>query len=163
MTLRVFSLGLLLAATLFNCSSTVLASKTVPKDIRYLLGMYYGNASVFLVRENKGNLEIVYHSVPEDRDFSFSNIFPLQKVRFDSYTLKEEGPILSAEASVHFERDADGNGIVCKIGGKRFARNFFPGEGNKVFKVDVSGDYKTLLEAARQANVPSNQNLPSPL
>ena len=154
MRIRKFSAGILLAVALFSFSPLVSASKSVPKDVRYLLGMYYGNASVFLVRENKGNLEIAFHSDAEDKDFSFANIFPLKKVRFDSYTLKEDGPILSAEAPVHFERDTDGNGIVCKIGGKRFARNFFPGEGNKIYRVEVSGDYNALKEAARQAAVP---------
>ena len=58
--------------------------------------------------------------------------------RFDSYTINETGPLLSAEASVHFERDADGYGVICKIGGKRFTRNFYPGEGNKTFRLDIS-------------------------
>ena len=61
---------LLLLFIFSSASSDVLAAKTVPKDIKYLLGMYYGNGSVFLVRENMRNLEIVYHSDPEDRDFS---------------------------------------------------------------------------------------------
>ena len=58
------------------------------------------------------------------------------------------------EAPVHFERDTDGNGIACKIGGKRFARNFFPGEGNKVFRVEVAGDYQSLKDAALRADMP---------
>ena len=140
---------------LVQISFDAFAAKAVPKDVKYLLGMYYGNASAFLVRENAGNLEIVYHSDADDRDFSMSNIFPLKKVRFDSYTLNEEGPLLSAEAAVHFERDAEGNGTVCKIGGKRFTRNFFPGEGNKLFRVEPSGDFQKLNEEARTAPVPS--------
>ena len=31
--------------------------------------MYYGNGAVFLVRENKGNLELAYRSDEEDKDF----------------------------------------------------------------------------------------------
>jgi D-alanyl-D-alanine dipeptidase len=59
------------------------------------------------------------------------------------------------EAPVHFERDTDGNGIACKIGGKRFARNFFPGEGNKVFRVEITGDYQSLKDAAPRADMPA--------
>ena len=75
---------LLLTIFLFAMAPVSMAAKSVPKDVNYLLGMYYGNASVFLLREDKGNLQIVYHSNPDDRDFSQANIFPLKKVRFDS-------------------------------------------------------------------------------
>ena len=148
------SLSLLLAFFLFVLMPVSLAAKSIPKDINYLLGMYYGNGSVFLLREDNGNLQIVYHSDKEDRDFSQANIFPLKKVRFDSYELNEEGPLFGGEAAVHFERDTDGNGIVCKIGGKRFARNFFPGEGNKVYRIDANADYQSLKDAASRAVMP---------
>ena len=92
----------------------VMAAKAVPKDVNYLLGMYYGSGSVFLLREDKGTLQIVYPSSSEEKKFSMANIFPLKKVRFDSYTLYEEGPLVTMEAPVHFERDTDGNGIACK-------------------------------------------------
>ena len=119
------------------------------------LGLYYGNASVFLLREEKGILQIVYNTDPEDRDFSYANIFPLKKVHFDSYSMNEEGPLLSAEAAVHFERDSDGNGIVCKIGGKRFTRDFFPGEGSKVTRIEGNADYQSLKDSAPNAVMPA--------
>ena len=140
---------------LFYAVPAALAAKTVPKDVNYLLGMYSGNASVFLLREDKGKLQIVYHTDPDDRDFSMGSIFPLKKVRFDSYTLNEGGPLLSAEAPVHFERDTEGNGIACKIGGKRFTRYFFPGEGGKVFRVEANADYQSLKDAAPGAVMPA--------
>ena len=149
------SLSLLPTLFLFALMPVSLAAKSVPKDINYLLGMYYGNSSVFLLREDKGNLQIVYHSDKEDRDFSRANIFPLKKVRFDSYELNEEGPLFGGEAPVHFERDADGNGIVCKIGGKRFARNFFPGEGTKVYRLEANADYRSLKDVASGAALPA--------
>ena len=149
------SLPLLLTVFLFAMVPSSMAAKAVPKDINYLLGMYYGNGSVFLIREESGNLQIVFHTDAEDRDFSRANIFPLKKVRFDSYELNEEGPLLSAEASVHFERDTDGNGIVCKIGGKRFARNFFPGEGNKVDRLEPNADYQSLKATVFSAVMPT--------
>ncbi len=148
-------LSLSLALALFSMQPVTLAAKPVPKDVNSLLGLYYGNASVFLLREEKGILQIVYHTDPEDRDFSYANIFPLKKVHFDSYSMNEEGPLLSAEAAVHFERDTEGNGIVCKIGGKRFARDFFPGEGNKVTRLDKNADYQFLKEATVRAVMPA--------
>jgi D-alanyl-D-alanine dipeptidase len=153
---KIVSASLVTAALLlFSLTPVSFAAKAVPKDVSFLLGMYYGNASVFLLREEKGILQIVYLSDKENRDFSMGNVFPLKKVRFDSYMLDEEGPMLSAEAPVHFERDAEGNGIVCKIGGKRFTRNFFPGEGNKTFRLEANADYQSLKEAAPKAVMPA--------
>lgn len=129
--MKIISLSIILALSLFSMLPVSRAAKAVPKDVNSLLGLYYGNASVFLLREEKGILQIVYNTDPEDRDFSYANIFPLKKVHFDSYSMNEEGPLLSAEAAVHFERDSDGNGIVCKIGGKRFTRDFFPEKAAK--------------------------------
>ena len=155
MKTKFVSLSMLLAIALFSMFPVSLAAKTVPKEVDSLLGLYYGNASVFLLREENGNLQVVYRTDPEDRDFTYANIFPLKKVHFDSYSMNEEGPLLSAEAAVHFERDADGNGIVCKIGGKRFARDFFPGEGNKVIRIEENANYQSLKDAAVQAAMPA--------
>ena len=146
--------SLLLTLLLLACTSTG-SAKQVPKDLRFLLGLYYGSGSVFLVRENKGNLEIVYRTDSKDPDFSKANVFPLLKNRFDSYTINEEGPMLAAEAAVHFERDSEGYGIVCKIGGKRFTRNFFPGEGHKEFRLEANPNYQSLKNSARQASMPA--------
>jgi len=151
----IVSLPMLLFFVLFSMLPVSLAAKPVPKDVKSLLGLYYGNSSVFLLREEKGNLQIVYHTDPEDRGFTYANIFPLKKNHFDSYSMSEEGPLLSAEATVHFERDSDGNGIACKIGGKRFARDFFPGEGNKVTRLEKHADYQSLKEAAPRAALPA--------
>ena len=154
MKTKFVSVILLTALLLFSLLPVSLASKAVPKDISFLLGMYYGNASVFLLREEKGILQIVYLSDRDNRDFSMGNVFPLKKVRFDSYMLNEEGPLMSAEAPVHFERDTEGNGIVCKIGGKRFVRDFFPGEGGKTYRLDTNSDYTSLKVAAPNAVMP---------
>ena len=147
--------SMFLVLALFSLIPASLAAKAVPKDVNSLLGMYYGNASVFLLREEKGVLQIVYRTDPEDRDFSYANLFPLKKNHFDSYSMNEEGPLFSAETVVHFERDSDGNGIACKIGGKRFARDFFPGEGNNVTRLGPNADYQTLKDAASHAAMPA--------
>ena len=153
--MKIISLSIILALSLFSMLPVSRAAKAVPKDVNSLLGLYYGNASVFLLREEKGILQIVYNTDPEDRDFSYANIFPLKKVHFDSYSMNEEGPLLSAEAAVHFERDSDGNGIVCKIGGKRFTRDFFPGEGSKVTRIEGNADYQSLKDTAPNAVMPA--------
>ena len=103
--MRIVSLSMLLAIALFSMLPVSLAAKAVPKDVNSLLGLYYGNSSVFLLRVEKGILQIVYRTDPEDSDFRFANIFPLKKVHFDSYSMNEEGPLLSADTAVHFERD----------------------------------------------------------
>ncbi len=148
----------LLAAVLLTTlgASPVLAAKKapVPKDVGYLLGMYYGTGTAFLIRENKGRLEMVYRFSDTDRDFSGGNIFPLAKVHFDSYTLTEEGPLLSTEAPVKFDRDANGYGALCRVGGKSFNRLFFPGQDGHVFRVTLSGDYDALKTAAAGAAEP---------
>lgn len=44
-----------LAFLLVAAAGTVLAAATIPKDVSYLLGMYYGSGSAFLVRETGEN------------------------------------------------------------------------------------------------------------
>jgi D-alanyl-D-alanine dipeptidase len=145
----------LLAAFVLAASSTTLAAAPVPKDVSYLLGMYYGSGAAFLIRENRGALELIYHFSDTDRDFSGGNTFPLTKVHFDSYTLTEEGPLLGTEASVKFDRDANGYGVLCRIGGKSFNRLFFPGQKGRVFRVNPPADADALRTAAEQAAEPA--------
>ena len=37
-----------------------------PKDIKYILGFYYGNGENILIRENKGRLELLYRFSMQD-------------------------------------------------------------------------------------------------
>jgi D-alanyl-D-alanine dipeptidase len=133
-----------------------LAAKPVPRDIAYILGLYYGDGARFLIRENNGNLELLYSYDSENRDFSHSNTFPLKKEHFDSYTINEEGPVLSAEEAVHFERNSLGQGITCSIGGKRFSRFFYPGQNNEPFRFPPAANYDNLVKAAAAAPEPEN-------
>jgi D-alanyl-D-alanine dipeptidase len=135
---------------------TVAFAKPMPRDIAYILGLYYGEGSRFLIRENEGNLELLYSYDNENRDFSLSNTFPLKKEHFDSYTINEVGPVLSAEEAVRFERDAQGQGITCSIGGKRFSRYFYPGQHNNAFRFPVAANYDALVKAAATAVEPAN-------
>ena len=65
--------------------------KDAPKDIKYILGFYYGNGENILIRENNGRLELLYRTALGDKSFAAANLYPLSKVHFDSYTLQESG------------------------------------------------------------------------
>ena len=96
-----------------------------PKDIKFILGFYYGNGENILIRENKGRLELLYRYSMQDKCFDLANIYPLSKNHFDSYTMVEAGPMSKTEVSVKFERDPDGYGITCRVGGNRYSRYYF--------------------------------------
>lgn len=134
--------------------------KDAPKDIKYILGFYYGNGENILIRENNGRLELLYRTAQEDRSFAAANLYPLSKVHFDSYTLQESGPMSNTEASVRFERDSDGYGISCRVGGNTYSRYFFgttQGERAKPFRLEERSaeEWAKLREEAAKAAVPA--------
>ena len=131
-----------------------------PKDIKYILGFYYGNGENILIRENNGRLELLYRTAQEDRSFASANLYPLSKVHFDSYTLQESGPMSNTEAGVRFERDTDGYGISCRVGGNTYSRYFFgttQGERAKPFRLEERSaeEWAKLREEAAKAAVPA--------
>lgn len=131
-----------------------------PKDIKYILGFYYGNGENILIRENNGRLELLYRTAQEDRSFAAANLYPLSKVHFDSYTLQESGPMSSTEAGVRFERDPDGYGISCRVGGNTYSRYFLgttQGERAKPFRLEERSaeEWAKLREEAAKAAVPA--------
>lgn len=131
-----------------------------PKDIKYILGFYYGNGENILIRENNGRLELLYRTAQEDRSFAAANLYPLSKVHFDSYTLQESGPMSNTEAGVRFERDTDGYGISCRVGGNTYSRYFLgttQGERAKPFRLEERSaeDWAKLREEAAKATVPA--------
>lgn len=131
-----------------------------PKDIKYILGFYYGNGENILIRENNGRLELLYRTAQEDRSFAAANLYPLSKVHFDSYTLQESGPMSNAEAGVRFERDTDGYGISCRVGGNTYSRYFLgttQGERAKPFRLEERSaeDWAKLRAEAAKAAVPA--------
>ncbi len=154
-----------LLITIFFCVAVIMQSLSVraatlepracPKDLQYLLGLYYGNGEQFVVREQDGTLAILYRAMRDDYKFANSNLFPLKKERFDSYTLLEAGPMNNTETSVRFERDQDGYGITCKIGGHRYSRAFFGADCGKPFRLTQSSDWSALQKAAAEAVMPS--------
>lgn len=131
-----------------------------PKDIKYILGFYYGNGENILIRENNGRLELLYRTAQEDRSFAAANLYPLSKVRFDSYTLQESGPMSNTEAGVRFERDTDGYGISCRVGGNTYSRYFLgttQGERAKPFRLEERSaeEWTKLRTEAAKAAVPA--------
>lgn len=158
MKMRTFMAGV--CAGLIFCVQGVVSAAIptdVPKDVKYILGFYYGNGENILIRENNGGLELLYRTLNEDKCFARANIFPLQKEHFDSYMMNEAGPITGSEANVSFERDKDGYGITCKVGGHRYSRYFLGtgnGENALPFRLPAVSDWTALRGEAEQAVMP---------
>lgn len=160
---RIFLAGV--AAGLFCCVqiAQVLAYNAEPKEpakeIKYILGYYYGNGENILIRENNGELDLVYRVWSEDKDFSRANIFPLLKVRFDSYNINESGPVGAGESDVYFNRDRDGYGIALRVGGHTYTRRFIgTAEGDKGNPMRLPQiapeEWSRLRTAAKEAAIP---------
>ncbi len=150
-----FITGLLLCCC--NLAVAGVPSDT-PKDVKYILGFYYGNGENILIRENNSRLELLYRYSRADKCFDKANIFTLEKNHFDSYAMVEAGPINSAEVNVDFERDADGYGITCKIGGHRYSRYYLgtgDGENAKLFRFPVNEKWEEMKVQAESSSVPS--------
>ncbi|HIU64403.1 MAG TPA: hypothetical protein IAB06_05165 [Candidatus Avacidaminococcus intestinavium] len=138
--------------------SVAFASGAEPKetqlDEKYLLGLYKGNGELLLVRENDGRLNILYRYLEEDHDYRQSNVFPLKKERYDVYAIREAGALTSTEGTVRFERDKEGYGISCNVGGNRYTRVFFDAEKEEPFKVEVIKPLTELRQEIEKATMP---------
>ena len=129
--------------------------KDCPKDLKYILGMYYGNGEMFLLRENNGEVELVYRFGQNDYTFAGSNVYPLYKEHFDSYTINESGPLNHLDAAVRIERSREGYGVSCSVGGNRYSRRFFAGENGRPFRFAPVSDWQALKTAADAAVMPA--------
>lgn len=129
--------------------------KDCPKDLKYILGMYYGNGEMFLLRENNGEVELVYRFGQNDYTFAGSNVYPLYKEHFDSYTINESGPLNHLDAAVRIERSREGYGVSCSVGGNRYSRRFFAGENGRPFRFAPVSDWQVLKTAADAAVMPA--------
>ena len=129
--------------------------KDCPKDLKYILGMYYGNGEMFLLRENNGEVELVYRFGQNDYTFAGSNVYPLYKEHFDSYTINESGPLNHLDAAVRIERSREGYGVSCSVGGNRYSRRFFAGENGRPFRFAPASDWQALKTAADAAVMPA--------
>lgn len=129
--------------------------KDCQKDLKYILGMYYGNGEMFLLRENNGDVELVYRFGQNDYTFAGSNVYPLYKEHFDSYTINESGPLNHLDAAVRIERSREGYGVSCSVGGNRYSRRFFAGENGRPFRFASASDWQALKTAADAAVMPA--------
>ena len=129
--------------------------KDCPKDLKYILGMYYGNGEMFLLRENNGEVGLVYRFGQNDYTFAGSNVYPLYKEHFDSYTINESGPLNHLDAAVRIESSREGYGVSCSVGGNRYSRRFFAGENGRPFRFAPASDWQALKTAADAAVMPA--------
>lgn len=153
--------GLLLYVQMGAAYVAAAVPQDAPKDVKHILGLYYGNGENILIRERNGGLDLLYRFAQEDKSFAGANVYPLSKTHFDAYVMNESGPMSSTEANVRFERDADGYGISCRVGGHTYSR-YFMGEGvgerAKPFRLpERSADEWARLrnEAAKAAEPPA--------
>ena len=129
--------------------------KDCPKDLKYILGMYYGNGEMFLLRENNGEVELVYRFGQNDYTFAGSNVYPLYKEHFDSYTINESGPLNHLDAAVRIERSREGYGVSCSVGGNRYSRRFFADANGRPFRIAPATVWQALKTAADAAVMPA--------
>ena len=152
-------LGMLLCLCFFAAghgwAAPAFEPKDCPKDLKYILGMYYGNGEMFLLRENNGEVELVYRFGQKDYTFAGSNVYPLYKEHFDSYTINESGPLNHLDAAVRIERSREGYGVSCSVGGNRYSRRFFAGENGRPFRFAPVSDWQALKTAANAAVMPA--------
>lgn len=133
--------------------------KSPAKDVLYMLGFYYGNGENILIRQGENGLELLYKYEQEDRSFAKSNRYPMTKVHFDSYLINEAGPMGGSETTVHFDRDPDGYGITCRVGGHVYTRAFLgytEGEKEKVFTIPAHKpeEWEKMTAEAKAAVMP---------
>ena len=156
MILRLFLT--ILCALIFQLPSPADANGVRPKDCpldeKYLLGLYAGNGEQFLIREQNGMLYVVYRYIADDKDYQKSNVFPLVKEHYDAYQVSETGSLTNTEAGVKFERDKEGHGISCIIGGNRYTRVFFGPEKADYFKIKTSKSMEALRQDIQSAAMP---------
>ena len=151
--------GLLLYAQTGLGSVWAAVPPDAPKDVKHILGFYYGNGENILIRENNGRLELLYRFAESDKAFGGANIYPLTKEHFDAYLMTEAGPMSASEAKVRFERDPDGYGIACRVGGHTYSRYFFGqgvGERAKAFRfpAHTAEEWTQLRKQAAEAVMP---------
>jgi len=141
------------------CQAEAFEPKAPAKDVLYLIGFYYGNGENILIREAEGNLELLYRYAEDDKAFTKANRYPLSKVHFDSYTINEAGPLGGSETEVHFDRDPDGYGITCRVGGHMYTRSFLgytQGEREKKYSIPThtEEEWKKMRATAGEAVAP---------
>lgn len=144
---------------LFFSSSALGQPKEISADVEALLGYYQTEGGNIIIRERDGRLELLYGVTEKDYAFDQSNVYPLEKVRYNNYSLIIGNPRQRRLAlDVKFERDKQGKGVTSIIDGKRYTRVFFLGENNNDFTVKAVKDLATLKAEALAAQMPVQDN-----
>ena len=126
----------------------------MPKDEAALIGFYQAGTESLAVREQQGNLQLLYRYLPKDKDFTKSNLFTLVKNHYDNYTLRETGPNTDTESTIRFDRDKNGQGISLVIGKNSYTRRFTAGENGKPVRVTPAKSMAEFHQEAAQAAPP---------
>lgn len=162
MNYKTFMTGLVAGLCLFIGVDVYAAQnlpKDAPKDIKHLVGFYFGNGENILIRENLGRIELLYRTKQEDNCFKAANVFPLTKNYFDSYTILENGPLRMQDADIKFQRDKDGYGVSMRVGGNLYTRRFLGNTaGDKPsgfsIKTHTEEEWATMRKTALEAVMP---------
>jgi len=110
-----------------------------------LIGQYYHDSTLILVREENGRLQICLANMA---------IYPLEKVKDDIY--KITGRHLFGAHKVKFFRNAKGYGISCVAGDFKYKRRFYGTEGGKTFRIKPLRPVGELRKKAMKARPPAH-------
>ncbi|WP_281697545.1 M15 family metallopeptidase [Acidaminococcus massiliensis] len=151
--------GILALCLVWGLSLTAWAGAWEPeelnREVAALVGFYQGNGEQVAVRENKGKLQLLYRFLPNDRDYTGSNVYTLVKNHYDNYDLREVGPNTDAGSTIRFDRDKNGLGISLNLGQKSYTRKFTGGENGKPIRVTPAQPLEELRKEAAAAALPS--------
>ena len=144
--------GILALCLAWGLSLTAWAGAWEPEELNReeaaLVGFYQGNGEQVAVRENKGKLQLLYRFLPNDRDYTGSNVYTLVKNHYDNYDLREVGPNTDAGSTIRFDRDKNGLGISLNLGQKSYTRKFTGGENGKPIRVTPAQPLEELRKEA---------------
>lgn len=124
-----------------------------------LIGLYAGPGAGFAIRENKGNLEMLYPNLrkpdPKDKDAE-NSVLPLKRSHYDEYTFQDLTPKFTTADTLNFDRDKEGRGVSVRLGEMNYNRRFTNGEDGKPFRIKVAKDVETLRKEAVSSSVPKH-------
>lgn len=124
-------------------------------EFKGLLGLYEGKGEHFLIREQNGNLEMLYDSNRgADSLLKTYTLYPLHFKSGSVYQLVCAGPLGSNKGLVTFKRDNQGQGTECVINSKRYVRKFYGPDKGLTFRIKPLLSTDQLRKRAIQAKPP---------
>lgn len=134
------------------------APRDIPPTIKGLIGLYEGEGTRFLLRENNGRVEMVYDlGNSSERAFSVYAVYPLLTVSDNEYQLNMASPLGRVSGRISIERDAAGYGTACLIGASTYNRRFFGPETGQTFRIKAQHSVDELRQMAATASPPHFQ------